>query len=116
MTASITEWLARYDHLERVYRARDHPGVDAAFLALAIFDHTLTTRDRVAARIARWRRDSPDPLPDETDRAWWGHCLCRVCAAERLAQVGILAPWQRQQRTLTTQRKKGTPHVWNARR
>ncbi|MBA2682213.1 MAG: hypothetical protein H0U76_27955, partial [Ktedonobacteraceae bacterium] len=105
MTPSITEWLALYDHLERVYRARDHPGVDAAFLSLATHDHALTMSDRIAARVARWRRDAPDePLPPEEERAWWGHCLCRVCAAARRASAGTLAPWQRQLQTLQRQK------------
>ncbi len=105
MASNITEWLALYDHLERVYRARDHPGVDAAFLALATHDHTLSQHDRIAARVARWRRDSPyEPLPLEEERAWWGNCLCRACAAARRASAGTLAPWQRQQRTLQQQK------------
>jgi len=95
MTASIAQWLAWYDHLELVYRARDHPAFKAAFLALATYDHTLSPRDRIAARVARWRRDSLGPVPPETERAWWGHCLCRACAAARRASVGTLAPWQR---------------------
>ncbi|MBA3826039.1 MAG: hypothetical protein H0X24_19330 [Ktedonobacterales bacterium] len=112
MAEPLARWLTLYDECERTYNARDHPAVDKAFAALYAHDHTLTARDRMAARIARWRRDSPDePLPDERD--WWGHCLCRTCAAARLAQVGSLAPWQRQQKTLTTQRKKEHIHVWN---
>ncbi len=108
MAPNLTEWLALYDHLERVYRARDHPGVDAAFLALATHDHTLSTSDRIAARVARWRRDTPDePMPPETERAWWGQCLCSACAAARRASAGTLAPWQRQLHTL--QRQKTQP-------
>ncbi|MBA3826678.1 MAG: hypothetical protein H0X24_22615 [Ktedonobacterales bacterium] len=107
MAPNLVEWLALYDHLNLVYRARDHPGVDAAFLALATHDHTLTTSDRIAARVARWRRDAPhEPVPPEKERAWWGHCLCRACAAARRASAGIPAPWQRQQRTLQQQKLK----------
>lgn len=84
MASSITEWLALYDHLERVYRARDHPGVDAAFLALVTYDHTLTISERLTARFARWRRDTPhEPLPKLSERVWWGRCLCRACAVAR---------------------------------
>ncbi|MBA2679036.1 MAG: hypothetical protein H0U76_11655 [Ktedonobacteraceae bacterium] len=88
MTPKIQQWLALCDQLERVYRARDHPGVDAAFLALATFDHILTISERMTARLARWARDTPhEPLPKAAERAWWGRCLCHVCAVARTSSI-----------------------------
>ena len=114
MADFIARWLDCFDTCERAYHARDHPALNDAFTALYAYDHTLTASQRVAARIARWRRDSPnEPLPPEAERAWWADCLCHACVMERLASAGVLAPWQRQHRTLTTQRKGKPHHVWN---
>jgi hypothetical protein len=86
-------WLALCDHLEMVYRARDHPGVAAAFLALATFDHTLTIPERLTARLARWARDTPDiPVPKIKERAWWGRCLCHACAVARTLHSSPTTP------------------------
>jgi hypothetical protein len=115
MTDFIARWLDLLDTCERAYNARDHPNLEAAFAVLYAYDHTLTAAQRVAARIARWRRDSPhEPLPPEPKRQWWADCLCHACLMERLASTGQLAPWQRQQQTLNhQQQKRRNAHVWN---
>jgi hypothetical protein len=95
----IVRWLALFDQLTIVYRARDHPAFDATFLALSTYDHDLTAGERMTARLARWRRDTPfEPLPKEKERAWWGRCLCRTCAVARTLEQHTTTHGKREQR------------------